>query len=88
MTTLSFPKSSSNKTRTRAEEGDIYFSIGYSGCIVLSIIFYLISIAVNTCSERGVEYLRIDIIYSKNFDRLFIGLVKNDETAYIKKVFI
>ena len=28
----------------------------------------------------GEKFKRIDIIYSKNFDKIFIGVVKNDET--------
>ena len=33
-------------------------------------------------SDKKGDILRIDFIYSKNFDRIFIGLVNNDEKTY------
>ena len=59
--------------------------IEFSVWVGLYIISYFIMFLVNTCSEKTTEYLRIDIIYSKNFDRLFLGIVKNDGKTYIKK---
>ena len=37
--------------------------------------------AINSDEKKG-DILRIDFIYSKNFDRLFIGLVNNNEKTY------
>ena len=33
-------------------------------------------------SDKKADLLRIDFIYSKNFDRIFIGLVNNNEKTY------
>ena len=52
--------------------GVIFFPIG-------NIILYIIYILYN-CFDN---IFRIDCIYSKNFDRIFIGLVKYNKTKYI-----
>ena len=44
--------------------------------------YTLFSLALRL-AEKTSQFLRIDMIYSKEFDRLFIGVVKNDESAYI-----
>ena len=74
----------SNPSEKEKSPKEIYFAAGFFG-IILSIILYFIGIRICSCLTRLTEYLRIDIIYSKNFDRLFIGIMKNDEVAYIKK---
>ena len=95
VTTLVLPSSKSssmhpgNKNTTSTSEiesqKETYFAAGFFGYIGFTVILYFLCIGIGTCCDRTTEYLRIDIIYSKNFDRLFIGIVSNDETAYIKK---
>ena len=68
-----------------SELEEIVFINVFLAWIGLRIISYFIIFLVKACSGKTTEFLRIDIIYSKNFDRLFIGIVKNDGKTYIKK---
>ena len=47
------------------------------------LLFLLLSICLCYKIKSSGKLLRIDMIYSNNFDRLFIGLVKNDKISYI-----
>ena len=57
---------------------EIIYIILFSVSLFLLLCTYL-------CTKLGKtgKLLRIDMIYSKNFDRLFIGLVKDDKISYI-----
>ena len=48
--------------------------------VIYNIILYLIYKCVK---EKKENIYRIDIIYSRNFDRMFIGLVKYTKTSYV-----
>ena len=56
--------------------------------IYISILSVSLLILLSTCICLNItktgDLLRIDMIYSKNFDRLFIGLVKDDKISYMK----
>ncbi len=61
-------------------EKDLMLIIQYNIIIfVLNIILYIIYILIKYCFEKK---LRIDCIFSKDFDRIFIGLVKYSGTSY------
>ena len=78
-----------NKNSKNTDENEslkeTYFAAGFFGFIAFMAILYFLCIGLGKCCDKTTEYLRIDIIYSKNFDRLFIGIVSNNETVYIKK---
>ena len=46
-------------------------------------VLYILCLVLSACCEKTSHFLRIDIIYSNEFDRLFIGVVKNNKSAYI-----
>ena len=74
---------SEEKYDSSQEETYFYFGVfGLFGCFMM---LYIIILSIRFCLNRITEYLRIDIIYSKNFDRLFIGIVKNNGKEYLKK---
>ena len=50
---------------------------------VLIVIPNIILIIMNICLKNKNNIYRIDCIYSKNFDRIFIGLVKNNKKSYV-----
>ena len=56
--------------------------------IYITILSVSLLILLSTCICLNItktgDLLRIDMIYSKNFDRLFIGLVKDDKISYMK----
>lgn len=54
----------------------------YVGIFLVTLLFLLLIYLCNKEKKNG-SLLRIDMIYSKNFDRLFIGLVKDDKISYI-----
>ena len=72
------------KENNNSSEKEMYFAMGFFGYIIITMILYFLCIGIGSCCDKTTEYLRIDIIYSKDFDRLFIGIVKNDEKSYIK----
>ena len=74
------------KEKYTPSEKETYLYLGVFGLFGCCIILYLIILGIRFCCDRTNEYLRIDIIYSKNFDRLFIGVVKNNGKEYLKKV--
>ena len=49
--------------------------------IVVPIIIYLICLS---CKKCGVSSARVDFIFSKDFDRIFVGKVNSEEDKYIK----
>ena len=57
-----------------------YRLIGALAFLVVNIIFCLICKWVKVCKEN---IYRIDCIYSKDFDRIFIGLVKYNKKSYV-----
>ena len=57
-----------------------YRLIGALTFLVVNIIFCLIYKWVKVCKEN---IYRIDFIYSKDFDRIFIGLVKYNKKSYV-----
>ena len=59
---------------------NIIIVIGSLLFVIPNIILYLIYKCVKAKKEN---IYRIDIIYSKNFDRMFIGLVKYTKTSYV-----
>ena len=61
-------------------EKDLSIRIIYIICIIVpNIILYIIYKSLKCCFEN---ILRIDCIFSKDFDRIFIGLVKSSGTSY------
>ena len=55
------------------------------GIIIVAGIFLLLNILyIIYCCKGFKEILRMDIIYSNNFDKLFIGLVNYKEEKYLK----
>ena len=64
-------------------ERDLYYCLAFFGYILFMGLLYLCCLGLGICCEKASQFLRIDMIYSKDFDRLFIGVVKNDESAYI-----
>ncbi len=61
-------------------EKDLSLIIIYIICIIVpNIILYIIYKSLKCCFEN---ILRIDCIFSKDFDRIFIGLVKYSGTSY------
>ena len=48
--------------------------------VIPNILFYIIYKCIKTIKEN---IFRIDIIYTSDFDRIFIGLVKYTETSYV-----
>ena len=59
----------------------VYFYIFYE-CVFFYIISILIGLCICKC-RNSKKCLRIDIIYSFNFDKLFIGISINDKKKYI-----
>ena len=57
-----------------------YIVIGALLFVIPNVILYLIYKCIKVKSK---EIFRIDIIYSKDFDRIFIGLVKYIEASYV-----
>ena len=57
--------------------------MAFFGYILFMGVLYLLCLGLGICCQKTSQFLRIDMIYSKEFDRLFIGVVKNDESAYI-----
>ena len=55
-----------------------YFGI-YS-FVIINVLIFIIYKCLKLCLEK---IYRIDCIFSKNFDRIFIGLVKYNETSYV-----
>ena len=72
-------KKSSNNDN---EQIEIYFAAGFFGYILFNVILYFLCIGLGSCCDKTTEFLRIDMIYSRDFDRLFIGVVNNDEKSY------
>ena len=61
----------------------LYHCMAFFGYILFMGVLYFLCLGLGTCCQKTSQFLRIDMIYSKEFDRLFIGVVKNDESAYI-----
>ena len=59
------------------------FPIAFFGYIGATMILYFICIGIGACCDKSTQFLRLDIIYSKDFERLFIGVVNNKESAYL-----
>ena len=72
-------KKSSNNDN---EQIEIYFAAGFFGYILFNVILYFLCIGLGSCCDKTTEFLRIDMIYLRDFDRLFIGVVNNDEKSY------
>ena len=51
-----------------------------SSLIVSNVIYYIMYRCLKLCFEK---IYRIDFVYSRNFDRIFIGIVKYTKTSYI-----
>lgn len=51
-----------------------------SSLIVSNVIYYIMYRCLKLCFEK---MYRIDFVYSRNFDRIFIGIVKYTKTSYI-----
>ena len=87
MSNIMFSQSSTSynkkENNNNSSEKEMYFAMGFFGYIILTAILYFLCICIGSCCDNTSEYLRIDLIYSKNFDRLFIGIVKNDGKSYI-----
>ena len=71
----------------------VYISIEIKNFLVLLIIilvcvvFHLLIYCLYKCCKSSKEnILRIDFIYSKDFERIFIGVVKYTKTKYIKTI--
>ena len=71
----------------------VYISIEIKNFLVLLIIilvcvvFHLLIYCLYKCCKSSKEnILRIDFIYSKDFERIFIGVVKYTQTEYIKTI--
>ena len=63
-------------------EENIYITIiAIFGFIVINVFIYLIIIAIYKCRSKDS---RIDFIYSKNYDKLFIGIVNSEQNRYSK----
>ena len=55
--------------------------------ILVCVVFHLLVYCLYKCYKSSKEnLLRIDFIYSKDFERIFIGAVKYTETEYIKTI--
>ena len=64
------------------EDKNIFYRfIGVFGLILINIIIFLLCKCCSTCRAHDS---RIDFIYSKDFKRLFIGIVNYDEKSYIR----
>ena len=50
-------------------------------CVLFHLLVYFL---YKCCKSSKENVLRIDFIYSKDFERIFIGVVKYTETKYIK----
>lgn len=61
----------------------LYHCMAFFGYILFMGVLYFLCLGLGICCQKTSQFLRIDMIYSKEFDRLFIGVVKNDESAYI-----
>ena len=59
------------------------FPVAFFGYIGATMILYFICIGIGACCDKSTQFLRLDIIYSKDFERLFIGVVNNKESAYL-----
>ena len=73
----------SSKTSHLYKERDLYYCIAFFGYILFIGVLYFLCLGLGICCEKTSQFLRIDMIYSKEFDRLFIGVVKNNKSAYI-----
>ena len=58
--------------------------IRIAGIIIVPLTNIIIYIFFKCIEIFKYNILRIDFIYSKNFDRIFIGLVKYNETSYVR----
>ena len=82
---LSLDTGMGNNKKNNDEKGEIVFGIGFFAYVLLTIILYFVGIIIASCCNKKIDFLRVDMIYSRYFDRLFIGVVKNDEKEYISK---
>ena len=62
------------------------YKYAYFIIIIDCVFFYVISILIGLCickCRNSKKCLRIDMIYTLNFDKLFIGISINDKKRYI-----
>ena len=53
---------------------------GFYSFVILNIILYIVYHCLKMCFEK---IFRIDCIFSRDFDRIFIGIVKYNKTSYV-----
>jgi hypothetical protein len=70
------------KSSYKNDQMEFYFAAGFFGYILFTVLLYFVCIGLGSCCDKTSEFLRIDMIYSRDFDRLFIGVVNNDEKSY------
>ena len=65
------------------KSGIIHIELIVIGSLLFAITNIILYLIYKCVKEKKENIYRIDIIYSRNFDRLFIGLVKYTKTSYV-----
>ena len=72
----------SKKSSGDNEKNENIFNLWFLGYLLFFVLLYFVLTCIGSCCNKTSEFLRIDMIYSKDFDRLFIGVVNNNEKSY------